>query len=237
MKFGCPRRLSKRAGRARSLCFWSYRVISLLNCLGKVLEKILATRLSYLAETGELLQDTQIGGRKQRSALDAMLLLQSKVEEAWALKQTTALLFLDVKGAFDHVATNQLLAMCKKLRLPLALIRWIRFFISERYLQLKFNNQTQPLERIRIGIPQGSPISPILFLLYIRDICKPRPSTFTFSYMDDICLGASARTTAKLKQILERTTTSILQEAKASAIEFEIDKTELLYASRKREPI
>ena len=55
--------------------------------------------------------------------------------------------------------------------------------------------------------------------------------------MDDICLGASARTTAKLKQILKRTTTSVLQEAKASAIEFEIDKTELLYASRKREPI
>ena len=71
-----------------------------------MLEKILATRLSYLAETGELLQDTQIGGRKQRSALDAMLLLQSKVEEAWALKQTTALLFLDVKGAFNHVSHN-----------------------------------------------------------------------------------------------------------------------------------
>jgi len=53
----------------------SYRVISLLNCLGKVLEKILATRLSYLAETGDLLQDSQIGGRKQKSALDACLLL------------------------------------------------------------------------------------------------------------------------------------------------------------------
>ena len=84
----------------------SYRVISLLNCLGKVLEKILATRLSYLAKTGELLQPTQIGGRKQRSALDAMLLLQSEVEAAWAKKHVTALLFLDVKGAFDHVATN-----------------------------------------------------------------------------------------------------------------------------------
>ena len=60
----------------------AYRVISLLNCLGKAFEKILATRLSYLAETGDLLQDTQIGGRKQKSALDACLLLQSKVQEA-----------------------------------------------------------------------------------------------------------------------------------------------------------
>jgi hypothetical protein len=57
----------------------AYRVISLLNCLGKAFKKILATRLSYLAETGDLLQETQIGGRKQKSALDACLLLQSKV--------------------------------------------------------------------------------------------------------------------------------------------------------------
>jgi hypothetical protein len=57
----------------------AYRVISLLNCLGKTLKKVLATRLSYLAETGDLLQETQIGGRKQKSALDACLLLQSKV--------------------------------------------------------------------------------------------------------------------------------------------------------------
>jgi hypothetical protein len=84
----------------------AYRVISLLNCLGKAFEKILATRLSYLAETGDLLQETQIGGRKQKSALDACLLLQSKVQEAWEKKHTTALLFVDVKGAFDHVSAN-----------------------------------------------------------------------------------------------------------------------------------
>ena len=213
----------------------AYRVISLLNCLGKAFEKILATRLSYLAETGDLLQPTQIGGRKQKSALDACLLLQSKVQEAWKKKHTTALLFVDVKGAFDHVSANQLLAMCKKLKLPLALIRWISFFLSERSMQLRFNGKTQPLQRVKIGIPQGSPISPILFLLYIRDICRTRQNTFTFSYIDDICIGASARSTKKLKQVLEETAKAILYEARESAIEFDVEKTELLYASRKRE--
>lgn len=84
----------------------AYRVISLLNCLGKAFEKILATRLSYLAETGTLLQPTQIGGRKQKSALDACLLVQSKVQEAQKKKHTTALLFVDVKGAFNYVLVN-----------------------------------------------------------------------------------------------------------------------------------
>jgi hypothetical protein len=138
-----------------------------------------------------------------------------------------------VKGAFNHVSANQLLAMCKKLKLPLALIRWINFFLSKRSVQLRFNGQTQPLQRVKIGIPQGLPILPILFLLYIRDICKTRPDTFTFSYIDDICIGASAMLTNK--QILKRTAKAILQEAGESAIEFDVEKTELLYASRKRE--
>ena len=125
--------------------------------------------------------------------------------------------------------------MCKKLKPPLALIRWISFFLSQRSIQLKFNGKTQPLQRVKIGIPQGSPISPILFLLYIRDICKTRLDTFTFSYIDDICIGASASSTKVLQQTLERTAKAILQEAKESAIEFDVEKTELLYASRKKD--
>ena len=86
-------------------------------------------------------------------------------------------------------------------------------------------------------MPQGSPISPLLFSIYVRDICKPRPNTFSFSFIDNICLGASATLIAKLKEILEATTKSIILEAKESAIEFSLEKTELLYVSRKREPI
>jgi hypothetical protein len=76
---------------------------------------------------------------------------------------------------------------------------------------------------------------PILFLLYIRDICETRLDTFTFSYIDDICIRASVMLTKKLKKILKRTAKAILQEARESAIEFDVEKTELLYASRKRE--
>jgi hypothetical protein len=102
-------------------------------------------------------------------------------------------------------------------------------------MQLRFNGQIQELHQVKIGIPQELPVSLMLFLIYIRDICSARLDTFTFSYIDDICIGPSATSIPKLRQILEKTAKAILQEAKQSAIEFDIEKTELLYASRKKE--
>jgi hypothetical protein len=107
--------------------------------------------------------------------------------------------------------------MCKKLKLPLAFIRWLCFFLSQRSLQLKFNGQTQPLHEVKMGILQGAPLLPDLFLFYISDICRTRPDTFAFTYIDNICIEASAMSTKKLIQILERTVTALLQEAKESS--------------------
>src|ERR1700691_3452145 len=100
----------------------AYRVISLLNCLGKVSERILARRLSYLAETTSLLHPSQIGSRLQKSAIDAALLLKNEVEVNKANKLKTTTLFLDVKGAFDHVSKNRLIQVLVNLKLPISLI-------------------------------------------------------------------------------------------------------------------
>ena len=91
----------------------SYRVIALLNCLGKVLEKILATRLSYLTNLGGLLYETQLGGRKQWSTIDTALLLQHYIQQERNKRKgnITSELFFDIKGAFDHVSKQKWLAI------------------------------------------------------------------------------------------------------------------------------
>lgn len=121
----------------------AYRVISLLNCLGKVSERILARRLGYLAETTELLHPSQIGGRLKKSAIDAALLLTNEVEINKQLNMITSSLFLDIKGAFDHVARNQLLRTMQKLQLPTSLIAWTASFLEDRVLQLAFNGEKE----------------------------------------------------------------------------------------------
>jgi hypothetical protein len=109
-------------------------MISLLNYLGKISERILAQRLAYLAETTGLLYDSQIGGRLKKSAIDIALLLTNKIETNKRLKHKTITLFLDIKRAFDYMSKNRLLITLKKLRLLLSLISWILLFLNNRIL-------------------------------------------------------------------------------------------------------
>ncbi len=80
------------------------RIISLLNYLGKIAEKIIAARLAYLAEITDLLHFDQIGGR--RKAIDAIMTLIYNIQLAKQDKKVSSARFIDVKGAFNYVSTN-----------------------------------------------------------------------------------------------------------------------------------
>ena len=99
----------------------SYRVIALLNCLAKVAEKIIASRLSYLAETTNLLYPDQIGSRARKSAIDAALSLTHDIQLARNKGLKSSAILLNIKGAFNHISRNKLLKICQRLGLPTVL--------------------------------------------------------------------------------------------------------------------
>ena len=209
----------------------SYRVISLLNCLGKTAEKIVATRLSYLATTSDLLYYDQIGGRKQRSAIDAVLSLVHDVQLAKSQGLITSALFLDVKGAFDHVSSSKLAHICQKLGLPRCLIQWILSFLQDRTIQLAFDGDIQQQRPIEIGIPQGSPISPILFLIYVSELFKNRSQDDirTPSYIDDIALVVSSPTVEENCDKLKTAVQELFSLQRECCIQFDLDKSDLIH--------
>ncbi|APA14489.1 hypothetical protein SS1G_06411 [Sclerotinia sclerotiorum 1980 UF-70] len=212
----------------------AYRVIALLNCLGKISERILAQRLSYLAETTQLLHYSQMGGRQKKSAIDTAILLTTEIERNSRSKKKTSTLFLDVKGAFDHVSMNKLLDICKNLNLPTSLIAWISSFLKERLLKLSFDGQIETFKPINTGIPQGSPISPILFLIYIRDLFSANSIKY-LSYIDDIALTTFSTSWKKNIISLERATKQIYALGKENAIQFDLAKTELIHFSTSKD--
>ncbi len=101
----------------------TYRIITLLNCLNKVAEKIIAMQLSYTAEINDkLLNFDQMRDRKQRSAINAVLNLVHDMQMIKSRENTLIYLLLDVKEVFDHVALKQLIKILVRLKISVNLI-------------------------------------------------------------------------------------------------------------------
>ena len=81
------------------------------------------------------------------------MLLQNLVEANKANKLKTSTLLLDIKGAFDYVSKNRLIAILASLKLPISLISWVSSFLDDRVLRLNFNNQLESFSSIETGIP------------------------------------------------------------------------------------
>src|SRR5436190_16741670 len=191
----------------------SYRVISLLNCLGKISEKIIARRLTYLTNILNIMYLNQMSGRKQISAIDAVMSLVHDIQLAKHNNEDTSILFMNVKRAYDHVSANQLLKICQDLGLPRSLCSWIECFMNNRHLQLAFNRNKQEKISVKIGIPQGSLVSPILFLIYIKNIF-PELNIMHIrspSYVDDIALSYSLNSIKNNCEMLELAVEKLLQ--------------------------
>jgi ribonuclease HI len=212
----------------------SYRPIALLNTLGKALEAVVANRLTYLADVHHLLPSRHTGGRKLTSTDHAMHLLLQRIHEAWADGKVASLLLLDVSGAFDNVSRPRLIHNLRKRRVNQTLVRWIDSFLSNRSTTFKLQEYTAPSAPIETGIPQGSPLSPILYLFYNADLieaCKTE-NTEAVGYIDDASILAVGPTTQRNCKTLKATHRIAEKWALQHGSQFAPAKYELVHFTR-----
>jgi len=157
----------RKAGKDDYTSAKSYRPISLLQNVSKVMESVIAERISYLVEAHGLLSTTHFGARKQRSSVDVLIHLQERIFRAWRGGKTLSLVSFDVKGAYDNVATELELHRLRLRRVPKQLVSWIDSFCTSRKPRVMVNGKrSDKVELLHSGLPQGSPLSPILFLFF-----------------------------------------------------------------------
>jgi hypothetical protein len=132
----------------------SYRPIALLGTIGKALESMVASRLSYLVEAYDLLPDNHVGGRRGRSAEHALHILVEQAHAAWrAGHRVASLLSLDISGAFDNVAFQRLIHNLHKRRVPEVLIQWIISFLTNHRTTLLLQEGLLEVFKLLTGIP------------------------------------------------------------------------------------
>ena len=150
----------------------AYRLITLLECLAKVLERVVAKRLTFLAGQLNLVPPNQFGGRSNCSTEDAVLTFLSDVQTAWNAGKVTSALTFDIKGYFDFVNHKRLLCELRRKNLPLEYIKWTACFLSEREAAICIDGKCGAMEPVQNGIPQGSPVSPILAAFYSAELLE-----------------------------------------------------------------
>ena len=165
-----------------------YRPISLLPTLSKLLERIIADRLSYYLETHHLLAPTQYGFRQGKSTEDALWSLVSAASTALQTRHRLTLVSLDIQGAYDTVWHTGLVWKLSSLSVPVDLIRWIAAYLSSRMAHVRVRS-AEVLRHLTMGVPQGSPLSAILFIVYVNDLLLQLSSlqgTSAQAFADDL---------------------------------------------------
>lgn len=218
----------------------SYRPIALENTLAKVIEKVVADRISAAAEAHALLPWNQMGARRGRSTISAISLLTSCVQTAWKAKPgcVVSMLSLDIQGAFDNVAHKRLLWILDRKGYPEWVVQTVHSFLTDRRTRITFSGYESEWVRTQTGIPQGSPLSPILFLFFIsellEDIQRVDGDTFGFGFVDDTSLitwGDSARDNC---QRLTQAHDKCIAWAKRHGARFAPEKYQLIHFTRGR---
>ena len=216
----------------------AYRPVSLLNTLGKLLEAVIARRLSYLAEKHDLLPNSQFGGRPGRTTEQALLVLSNAIDQAWYKHKVVTLIAFDLKGAFNGVNWVSLDASLQAKGVPMVVRKWISNFMTDRHAKIGFDDFRTKTELLaHAGLAQGSPLSPILFAFFNADLVdQPVDSHGDASaFIDDYLRWRVSRSAEENLATMHLEDIPRLEKwARRTGSIFAAEKTELIHLARKR---
>ena len=160
----------------------NYRPISLLPIISKILEKIVANQLIAFLENNKLLANNQHGFRPHLSTETALLTITNKIYENIEDRKISLLLLLDLSKAFDSVSHQILLSKCEKVNVDSF---WFEDYLKNRVQSVRIGNTLSSSKEIKFGVPQGSILGPLLFIIYVNDLPQYMNDVLLVQYADD----------------------------------------------------
>ncbi|RAL58021.1 hypothetical protein DID88_009099 [Monilinia fructigena] len=211
----------------------SWRPIALLSCIGKGLERLVARRISWAAIHYGVISPQHGGALPKRSAVDLVASFVYDVESAFAQGKEVTLVTLDVQGAFDALLPRRLLERMRKQGWPGKLLRLIGSFLADRKVMVRLEGTYTAESKTQCGTPQGSPLSPILYVLYLAELLN-QDRSLRFGYADDIAIYRASKSVESNVTMLKRDVRQVMRWGAENKVAFAPEKLEMIHLSRKR---
>jgi len=161
-----------------------------------------------------------------------------RAEEAWGRGNTAAVLLMDVKGAFPHMAKGNLIKRMEEMGFEADLVRWVESFMEERKVIVSMDGKEGDSMDVETGVPQGSPVSPVLFVIYLSGLFgqveekEEECGSEGISFVDDVAWVVEGEDVEECTQRLEKCTAETRIWATKNACQFDIKKTEAMLFTR-----
>lgn len=211
----------------------NYRPISLLTSLNKIIEKVVKFRLIEFIDINNILIPEQFGFRSHHSTVAQLVRLCDYATDAFNYNKYTGLMLFDIEKAFDTMWHKGLIYKMINLKFPNYIIKLIYSYLSNRTFRVIINGASSPEKPINAGVPQGSVIGPVLYILYINNIPKI-PKTHLALYADDTAVYTSSWRLDTVANRLTQSAYKINKEFKKWRTKLNNNKTEAIMLTKRR---
>lgn len=208
----------------------NYRPVSLLPVVSRIVEAIVKEQITAYLEAHDLLPPTQFAYRRLHSTEDALTHAISHWQLARSERKFTGIVFVDLSKAFDRVKHDRLIDELFNLGVTGTALRWFCSYLDQRHQCVKLNGElSQPVPCTR-GVPQGSVLGPLLFVLYTAGIASVIPSSASHQeFADDIVLSSSNRNAASVCSSLSSAVSNLADWLDDAGLLLNAEKTQVLF--------